>query len=79
MPDKMAVCFGGAKVKPTTVQMDDRLALPPIRRMYPKSRYAAEGVCFECHDAAWQYALHIARSAFFSRLKGLIEPTSAST
>src|SRR6267378_1305075 len=26
--------------------------------MYPKSRYAAEGVCFECHVAAWQYALH---------------------
>jgi len=26
IPDKMAVCFGGAKVKPTTVQMDDRLA-----------------------------------------------------
>ena len=26
MRDKMAVCFGGAKVKPTTVQMDDRLA-----------------------------------------------------
>src|ERR1700676_3580100 len=25
MPHKMAVCFGGAKVKPTTVQMDDRL------------------------------------------------------
>ena len=22
MPDKMAVCFGGAKVKPTTVQVD---------------------------------------------------------
>src|SRR6266567_842885 len=26
--------------------------------MYPKSRYAAEGVCFECHVVAWQYALH---------------------
>ena len=26
MPDKMAVCFGGAKGKPTTVQVDDRLA-----------------------------------------------------
>src|SRR6266404_893555 len=26
MPDKMAVCFGGTKVKPTTVQVDDRLA-----------------------------------------------------
>jgi hypothetical protein len=26
IPDKMAACFGGAKVKPTTVQMDDRLA-----------------------------------------------------
>src|ERR1700682_624036 len=26
--------------------------------MYPKSRYAAEGVCFECHVIAWQYALH---------------------
>src|SRR5882724_5650615 len=26
--------------------------------MYPKSRYAAEGVCFECHVLAWQYALH---------------------
>src|SRR6266404_1112636 len=58
MPDKMAVCFGGAKVKPTTVQVDDRFAYPPIRRMYPKSRYAAEGVCFKCHVVAWQYALH---------------------
>src|SRR6266850_5388171 len=58
MPDKMAVCFGGAKVKPTTVQVDDCLIRPPIRRMYPKSRYAAEGVCFECHVVAWQYALH---------------------
>jgi len=38
-----------------------------------------KGVCFEGHDAAWQYALHIARSTFFSRLKRLIEPTSAST
>src|ERR1700674_2624231 len=26
MPDKMAVGSGGSKVKPTTVQMDDRLA-----------------------------------------------------
>src|SRR6266403_4321894 len=26
--------------------------------MYPKSRYAAEGVCSECHVDAWQYALH---------------------
>jgi len=26
MRDKMAVCFGGVKVKRTTVQMDDRLA-----------------------------------------------------
>src|ERR1700731_2687330 len=26
--------------------------------MYPKSRYAAEGVCFECHVVAWQYVLH---------------------
>src|SRR5712672_2502220 len=26
--------------------------------MYPKSRYAAEGVRFECHVVAWQYALH---------------------
>ena len=26
MSDQMAVCFGGAKVKPTTVQIDDRLA-----------------------------------------------------
>src|SRR3984893_6949911 len=26
--------------------------------MYPKSRYAAKGVCFECHVVAWQYALH---------------------
>src|SRR5882724_11370592 len=26
MPDKTAVCFGGAKVKPTTVQVDNRLA-----------------------------------------------------
>jgi len=25
--------------------------------MYPKSRYGAEDVCFECHVAAWQYAL----------------------
>src|ERR1700730_5598924 len=36
--------------------------------MYPKSRYAAEGVCFECHDAPWQYALDVAWSTFFSRL-----------
>src|SRR5450755_4414197 len=26
--------------------------------MYPKPRYAAEGICFECHVVAWQYALH---------------------
>src|SRR5258708_20548329 len=26
--------------------------------MYPKSRHAAEGVCFECHVVAWQYSLH---------------------
>src|ERR1700730_5410548 len=26
--------------------------------MYPKSRYAAKGVCFECHVVAWQYALN---------------------
>src|ERR1700730_18603551 len=58
MPDKMAVCFGGAKVKPPTVQVDDRLVWPPIRRKHPKSRYAAEGVCCERHVAAWRYALH---------------------
>ena len=23
--------------------------------MYPKSRYAAEGVCFESHIASWRY------------------------
>src|SRR5436309_6036054 len=58
VPDKMAVCFGGAKVEPTTVQMDDRPARPPIRRKHPKSRYAAQGVFFECHVLSWQYALH---------------------
>jgi hypothetical protein len=26
--------------------------------MYPKSTYAAEGVCFECHVVARQNALH---------------------
>src|SRR5258708_6877442 len=26
--------------------------------MDPQARYAAEGVCFECHVAAWHYALH---------------------
>src|SRR2546428_9683179 len=26
--------------------------------MYPKSRYATECVCFECHVVAWRYALH---------------------
>ena len=26
MPDEMAVCFGGAKVKPPTVQVDNRFA-----------------------------------------------------
>src|SRR6266404_1449360 len=36
MPDKMAVCFGGAKVKPTTMEVNDRLARPAIRRKYPK-------------------------------------------
>ena len=35
MPDKMTVCFGRAKAKPTTVQVDDRLVWPPIRRTYP--------------------------------------------
>src|ERR1700722_1921870 len=35
--------------------------------MYPKSRYAAEAVRFECHVAVWQYALHqsVERSAGF--------------
>src|SRR5260221_6328415 len=58
MPDKMAVGLGGPKVEPTTVQVDDRLARPPIRRLYPKPRYTAESVCFECHVVAWQYVLH---------------------
>ena len=58
MPDKMAVGLGGSKVEPATVQMEDRLVRPPIRRMYPNSRYAAEGVCFECHVVARQNALH---------------------
>ena len=26
--------------------------------MYPKSRYATDGVCFESHVISWQYALH---------------------
>src|ERR1700693_4165286 len=26
--------------------------------MYPHPRYTAEGVCFERHVVAWQYALH---------------------
>src|SRR5258708_24564330 len=58
MPDKMAVGLGGSKVEPATVQVNHRLACPPIRRMYPKSRYAAEGVCFESHVVARQNALH---------------------
>src|SRR5882724_11507563 len=58
MPDKMAVGLGGSKVEPATVQMDDRLVRPPIRRMYPNSRYAAERACFECHVVARRDALH---------------------
>jgi hypothetical protein len=58
MPDKMAVGLGGSKVEPAAVQMDDRLVRPPIRRMYPNSRYVAEGVCFECLVVARQNALH---------------------
>jgi hypothetical protein len=58
MPDKMAVGLGGSKVEPATVEMDDRLVRPPIRRMCPNSRYAAEGGCFECHVVARQNALH---------------------
>src|SRR2546422_4825199 len=49
VPDKMAVCFGGAKVEPTTVQMDDHLAWIPTCRLDPESRYAAQGVFFEGH------------------------------
>src|SRR5258705_2016377 len=53
LPYQMAVRLGGAKVEPTTVQVDDRFAWPPTRWMHPQSRYAAEGVCLECHVAAW--------------------------
>src|SRR6267142_960582 len=42
MPDKMAIGLGGSKVEPAAVQMDDRLLRPPIRRMYPKPRDAAD-------------------------------------
>jgi len=43
MHAKVAVGFGGSKVEPTAVQMEDRLAGPRARRFYPKSRYADEG------------------------------------
>src|SRR5258706_5650861 len=57
LPDQMAVRLGGAKVEPTTVQVEDRFAWPPTRRMYPQTRYAAEQVCVECHVAARRYSL----------------------
>ena len=51
MLDKMAIGLGGSKVEPATVQMENRLVPPPIRGMYPNSRYAAEGGYFDCHVA----------------------------
>src|SRR6266436_1021241 len=74
MPDKMAVGPGGSKVEPATVQMDDRLVRPRIRRMYPNSRYAAEGVRFERHVVARRNALHecVELSARFDSLSRAI-------
>src|SRR5258706_5242131 len=58
VPNKMAVGLGRSKVEPTTMQMDDRLFRPPIHRLYPNSRYPAEGAYFECHVVARRNALH---------------------
>src|SRR5450432_2552222 len=58
MAHKMAVGLGRSEVEPATMQVEDRLAWPGIRRMYPESWNAAEGVCFECHVVGWQHALH---------------------
>ena len=67
LPDEMAICIGGAKVEPTTMQVDDRLAWSPMRRPYPKSGYAAEAPFLECHVLPWQYTLQesVVRSAGF--------------
>src|SRR5258705_9452133 len=54
----MAVGFGGAKVEPASVQMDDRLVRRRIRRVHPNSWYAGEEIGFERHVVALQNAFH---------------------
>src|SRR5580658_7708751 len=55
---EVAVGLGRSKVKPPTVEVENRSVTPPIRGMNPKSRYATERVGLERHVETRHDAFH---------------------